>query len=500
MPRILSAARLQRNAALPSPEPGATLCYHRAAMQSTLPSFRDSSVLVIGDVMLDRYWYGATARVSQEAPVPIVDVDSTEDRPGGAANVAMNLAALGIDVTLIGAVGDDAAAAILRASLANANVRAELVVAATWATIVKVRVVSRGQQVLRADFERTLTDDVEAQLERLVREHVAAADVVVIEDYDKGTLAHPQRLIDIAHAQRKRVVVDPKFKPFDAYRGADVIKPNTVEFERAVGGWRDEAEFVAKARDLARRCAFGAVVVTRGELGMAVIERDGGDHRVAARRVDVFDETGAGDTVAAGLAAGLAVGLTVRDSAELANVAAGIVVTRRGTVPVDLGSLTRALGGVVARSELAHIVADARRAGARIVFTNGCFDILHAGHVAYLAEARALGDCLIVAVNDDASVARLKGPGRPVNPLAQRQAVLAALSSVDWVVAFDEDTPEALLESVRPDVLVKGGDYTADRVVGADLVRGYGGAVKVVGRIDGASTSSVLAALARGRE
>ena len=471
-------------------------------MQPTIPSFRDSSVLVIGDVMLDRYWHGATARVSQEAPVPIVDVDSTEDRPGGAANVAMNLGALGIDVTLIGAVGDDAAAATLRALLAHANVRAELVVAPKWSTILKVRVVSRGQQVLRADFERALTDDVEAQLERLVREHVASADVVVIEDYDKGTLTRPQRLIDIAHAQRKRVVVDPKFKPFEAYRGADVIKPNAVEFERAVAGWRDEADFVAKARELARRCDFGAVVVTRGELGMAVVDRDGGDHRIAARRVDVFDETGAGDTVAAGIAAGLAAGLSVRDSAALANLAAGIVVTKSGTAAATVAELRRAItgGGVVPRGELEHIVADARRAGERIVFTNGCFDILHAGHVAYLAEARALGDRLIVAVNDDASVGRLKGPGRPVNPLAQRQAVLAALSSVDWVVAFDEDTPEALLASLRPDVLVKGGDYTVDRVVGADLVRGYGGAVKVVGRIDGASTSSVLAALARRRE
>ena len=471
-------------------------------MKPTIPSFRGSSVLVIGDVMLDRYWYGATGRVSQEAPVPIVDVDSTEDRPGGAANVAMNLAALGIDVTLLGVVGDDEAAAILRRQLTAANVRAHLVAVPAWPTILKVRVVSRRQQVLRIDFERALTDDVEARLEGLLHDHVRAADVVVLEDYDKGTLARPHRLIEIAHLHGKRVVVDPKYKPFDAYRGADVIKPNAAEFEHAVSGCADDADFVAKGRALAERCEFGALVVTRGDRGMAVIERDGSHQHVAARRVDVFDETGAGDTVAAGIAAGLAAGLSVRESAMLANLAAGIVVTKSGTAAVTVAELRRALadGGIVARDELERIVADARRAGERIVFTNGCFDILHAGHVAYLAEARALGDRLIVAVNDDASVARLKGVGRPINPVEQRQRVLAALASVDWVVAFDEDTPAALLAVLKPDVLVKGGDYTIDRVVGADIVRGYGGDVKVLGRIPNASTSAIIEEVRRPRE
>jgi D-beta-D-heptose 7-phosphate kinase/D-beta-D-heptose 1-phosphate adenosyltransferase len=471
-------------------------------MDPLIPSFRDSSVLVIGDVMLDRYWYGATGRVSQEAPVPIVDVDATEDRPGGAANVAMNLAALGIDVTLIGAVGSDDAAATLRRHLASANVRAEFVVVDEWATIVKVRVVSRRQQMLRIDFERPFVADIASNLEQLLATHVERADAVVIEDYDKGTLARPQRLIEIAHAHGKRVVVDPKFKPFDAYRGADVVKPNAAEFSRAVGEWAGDGEFVAKAKALARRCEFGAVVVTRGERGLVVVEPDGGHRFIAARRVDVFDETGAGDTVAAGLAAGLAAGCDIYDSAVLANLAAGIVVTKFGTASATVAELRRALtvGGVVSRDELLHIVEDARRAGERIVFTNGCFDILHAGHVAYLAEARALGDRLIVAVNDDASVARLKGAGRPVNPLAQRERVLAGLASVDWVVAFGEDTPEALLRALRPDVLVKGGDYTVDRVVGADIVRAYGGDVKVLGRVPDASTSAIIEGARRARE
>jgi D-beta-D-heptose 7-phosphate kinase/D-beta-D-heptose 1-phosphate adenosyltransferase len=479
-------------------------------MKLRIPSFRDAHVLVIGDVMLDRYWYGTSARVSQEAPVPIVDIETDEDRPGGAANVALNLAALGLDVTLIGVVGDDDAARILRQKLAAANVGSEMIVVADWPTIVKVRVVSRRQQMLRMDFEKPITADVQAALTRAFRAHVADADVVVLEDYDKGTLAQPGQFIDIAHQHGKRVVVDPKFKPFDAYRGADVIKPNNAEFGHASGRASiasDYRDLVAAAVELANRFDFGALVVTRGEEGMSVIERDGAHHHVPARAVDVFDETGAGDTVAAALAAGLAAGCSVRESAMLANLAAGIVVTKSGTATVSVPELRRELAteghtdrGVLSRAELIEAVEDARRDGERIVFTNGCFDILHAGHVAYLEEARALGDRLVVAVNDDASVARLKGEGRPVNGVAQRMRVLAALASVDWTVSFGEDTPEALLKAVRPDTLVKGGDYSIDEVVGADIVRGYGGEVRVLEHVPNMSTSAILGSLKRARD
>ncbi len=475
-------------------------------MKLNIPTFRDASVLVVGDVMLDRYWYGTTDRVSQEAPVPIVDVDSTEDRPGGAANVAMNLAALGIDVTLIGAVGDDETAQTLTDLLAAARVRSRFVVLQGWPTILKVRVVSRRQQVLRMDFEKTIPENVDARIEELLAAEVDAADVVVIEDYDKGTLSQPAASIDLAHRRGKRVVVDPKFKPFEAYRGADVIKPNAAEFAHAVGHWRSDDELVSKATALARLCDFGALVVTRGELGISVVERSGTAHHLPARPVDVFDETGAGDTVAAGLAAGLAAGCSVSESAMLANLAAGIVVTKSGTAAATSTELRRALvaqdvpRGVMTRDELARTVALARGAGERIVFTNGCFDILHAGHVAYLDEARALGDRLIVAINDDASVARLKGAGRPINPLAERLRVLAGLASVDWVVAFAEDTPEALLETLRPDVLVKGGDYALDAVVGADVVRRNGGEVRVLAHVPNVSTSAIVDQLRRSRD
>ncbi len=476
-------------------------------MQPNIPSFRNARILVIGDVMLDRYWYGRANRVSQEAPVPVVDVVSTEHRPGGAGNVALNLAALGIDVTLIGVVGEDEAAQILRQQLAAANIHFDFVALADWPTILKVRVVSRRHQMLRIDFEEPIRGDVQAALVETFRKHIGGTDVVVIEDYDKGTLAQPRTFIDIAREYRKRVVVDPKFKSFESYRGADVIKPNSTEFihaldqstEHSTPDRLDHRELVEQARELADRYEFGALVVTRGEYGMTVVERGGTHHHVAARKVDVFDETGAGDTVAATLAAGLAVGCSIHESALLANLAAGLVVSQSGTASVTVDQLQRSATwnervdrGVLSREALPEAIQRARRAGQRVVFTNGCFDILHAGHVAYLEGARALGDRLVVAVNDDASVARLKGEGRPINGIAQRLRVLAALASVDWVVAFPDDTPESLLEIVRPDVLVKGGDYRICDVVGADIVRRYGGEVCVLEHVPNLSTSSII--------
>ncbi len=485
-------------------------------MRLNIPSFHGARILVIGDVMLDRYWYGSANRVSQEAPVPVVDVESTEHRPGGAANVALNLAALGIDVTLIGVVGEDEAAQILRQKLSAANIRFDFVTLANWPTILKIRVVSRRHQVLRMDFEEPVPYKLQTSLENVFRKHIGAADAVVIEDYDKGTLVRPRNYIDIAHAHGKRVVVDPKFKSFDAYRGADVIKPNSAEFAHALkaqapgdqtgdlrghstGDWPAYHEFVTRARELAERFEFGALVVTRGEHGMTVVERGGAHHHVPARAVDVFDETGAGDTVAAALAAGLVAGCNIHESAMLANLAAGLVVTQSGTATVTVDQLRRettlrrhADRGVLSREELLEAVESARDAGQRIVFTNGCFDILHAGHVAYLESARALGDRLVVAVNDDASVARLKGEGRPINGIAQRLRVLAALASVDWVVVFPDETPEPLLEVVRPDLLVKGGDYRIDEVVGATIVRRYGGEVRVLDHVPNMSTSAII--------
>src|SRR5262245_35358574 len=488
---------------------GARARRHRP-MKLEIPSFTGASVLVIGDVMLDRYWYGTAGRVSPEAPVPIVDVNAVDEKPGGAANVAINIAALGARCTLVGVVGRDDAADTIERKLSAAGVTCDLIRVDGWPTIVKLRVVAKKQQLLRADFERPFPSSaggsaVLRELERRVKKHLPNGGVVVLEDYDKGTLDDPGTLIAAAKAARCRVVVDPKFKPVSAYRGADVLKPNGIEFDRATGGFKDFGELVHNATQLARDAAIGALVVTRGADGLTVIDQNGAHRHVPARAVDVFDETGAGDTVAAMLGAGLAAGLDVYASAALANLAAGLVVEKSGTAFVTAPELERALHGasridrgVMTIDELGAAVADAHRAGERVVFTNGCFDVLHAGHVAYLEEARALGDRLIVAVNDDASVSRLKGPGRPVNSLDHRARVLAGLSSVDWVVPFAADTPLALLERIKPDMLVKGGDYALDQVVGADLVRGYGGTVKVLSKIGELSTTRIVEALKHG--
>jgi D-beta-D-heptose 7-phosphate kinase/D-beta-D-heptose 1-phosphate adenosyltransferase len=464
-----------------------------------LPSLQDVHVVVVGDVMLDRYWFGDANRVSQEAPVPVVDVTRIEDRPGGAANVALNVVSMGAKCTLVGVVGDDDAGRILESTLEAAGVHCELVRRTDWHTVLKLRVVSQKQQLLRTDFETLLSDDAQPLVADRLNKVIDDASVLVLQDYDKGTLAHPEVLIGIASGASVPVVVDPKDKPFSAYRGAVILKPNQQEFRRAVGPWRDDDDLIAKAQQVAEENGIEALVITRGDRGNSVVARDGTHQHIPARPVDVFDETGAGDTSAAALAVAEALGWSVTDGARLANLASGLVVGKVGTAVVTGPELALALAadqrldrGVVSSAQLADSVALARQAGETIVFTNGCFDILHAGHVAYLKEARELGDRLVVAINADASVTRLKGAGRPVNPLHQRALVLSALASVDWVVGFEEDTPEQLLKLLKPDVLVKGGDYGVAEVIGADIVKGYGGEVRVLSLVDDVSTTAIV--------
>ena len=467
-------------------------------MKLSMPRYDQAAVLVVGDVMLDRYWHGGTSRISPEAPVPVVKVEQIEDRPGGAANVALNIAALGAPAVLVGVTGADEAAGSLRDSLAAAGVQAHFQQIAAQPTIVKLRVLSRHQQLLRMDFEEPFHTDVEAlaaDVERLL----AGIRVLVLSDYGKGALQNHQTLIQLARAKGIAVLADPKGKDFSIYRGASLITPNLSEFETIVGHCRDEAELVAKGDALMCELELGALLVTRGEHGMTLLRPEQAPLHLPARAREVFDVTGAGDTVISTLAASLAAGEELPQAVALANLAAGIVVAKLGTAAISAPELRRAVQreegserGVVSLDQLLLAREDARAHGEKIVFTNGCFDILHAGHVSYLEQARAQGDRLVLAVNDDASVSRLKGPGRPINAVDRRMAVLAGLGAVDWVVSFSEDTPENLLRAVRPDVLVKGGDYGIEGVVGADIVRAYGGEVRVLGLVENSSTTAIV--------
>ncbi|MGG4608957.1 bifunctional D-glycero-beta-D-manno-heptose-7-phosphate kinase/D-glycero-beta-D-manno-heptose 1-phosphate adenylyltransferase HldE [Providencia sp. Me31A] len=468
-------------------------------MKVTLPDYNQAGVLVVGDVMLDRYWHGPTNRISPEAPVPVVKVTTVEERPGGAANVAMNIASLGAHSRLVGLTGIDDAAKALIENLNAVQVRCDFVAIPTHPTITKLRVLSRNQQLIRLDFEEGFDNvDVQPMLERIEQAlpHIGA---LVLSDYAKGALTHVEKMIALANKAGVPVLIDPKGNNFERYRGATLLTPNMSEFEAIVGPCKDNQDVEEKGMELLQSLDLTALLITRSEQGMSLIRRDEAPLHLPTQAQEVFDVTGAGDTVIGVLAASLASGRPLHEACALANAAAGVVVGKLGTStvsPIELENAIRGRAdngfGVMTESELKQAVANARQRGERVVMTNGCFDILHAGHVSYLANARKLGDRLIVAVNSDASTRRLKGETRPVNPLEQRMTVLGALGAVDWVVAFEEDTPQRLIAEVLPDVLVKGGDYRPEDIAGSAEVWAAGGEVKVLNFEDGISTTNII--------
>ena len=466
----------------------------------SLPDFSAARVLVAGDLMLDRYWHGATSRVSREAPVPVVHVREEEGRPGGAGNVAHNIAALGGQVGLLGLTGEDEAGAQLEQQLGSHGVRCHFQRDSRFSTITKLRIISRHQQLIRLDFEDGFPESDEKWLLDRFEALLSDYQLVVLSDYGKGTLANPVAWIERARAAGLPVLVDPKGRDFSRYAGATLITPNQAEFEVVAGPCPDRETLEREARHLCDVLELDHLLITRGEQGMTLVSRASGDaHHLPTRAQEVFDVTGAGDTVIATLAVALAGGESLEAATALANLAAGIVVGKLGTAGIARQELEQRLleqriaeHGVVTEEELLELVAGARHRGERIVFTNGCFDLLHAGHVTYLEEASRLGDRLIVAVNADATVRRLKGEGRPINPLSNRLHVLAALGFVDWVVPFEEETPERLICALKPDLLVKGGDNDPDAIPGARCVREAGGEVKVLAYLDGISTTAIV--------
>ncbi len=467
-------------------------------MTLSIPDFSSTRVVVAGDVMLDRYLFGSTGRISPEAPVPVVHVQQTDDRPGGAANVAVNLAALGVSTRLVGVVGRDEAARSLAAILGGRGIQCTFAEAEDRPTITKTRVQSRGQQLIRLDEEKAIAMPGDAVAAALAGT-LDGAGAVILSDYGKGALAEVQTMIRSCRDAGVPVLVDPKGTDFGKYRGASLITPNQSEFEAVAGAAVSDDDLVARARALMRELELEALLVTRSEKGMLLVEGDAEPLFLSTQAREVYDVTGAGDTVIATLAAALASGQALSSAAALANLAAGLVVRKIGVAAVTPGELSAALHqrgqggrGLVDLDMLLALVAESRGRNERIVMTNGCFDVLHAGHVAYLEEAKSLGDRLVVAVNDDDSVRRLKGETRPVNGLADRMLVLAGLAAVDWVVPFSEDTPARLIEEVLPDVLVKGGDYAPDEIVGAREVLQNGGEVRVLAFREGQSSSRII--------
>ncbi len=469
-------------------------------MKVSLPAFENAKVLVIGDVMLDRYWAGQTGRISPEAPVPVVKIDHSEDRPGGAANVALNIASLGGQAQLAGIVGKDETEAALTKSLNAQSVKPKWLKVEDKPTITKLRVLSRNQQLIRLDFEDNFDASESDELLEQSKALLEDIDVVILSDYAKGAIQRPQEFISLAKSKGVKVLVDPKGSDFSKYQGASLLTPNLSEFEDVVGKVESEADLQQKAQQLLKDFDIDSILITRSEKGMTLVTLNEPEFHIPTVAREVYDVTGAGDTVISSLATCLAAGSDIRTACAIANTAAGIVVGKLGTSSVSRLELIEALAlhhgesglGVVTEDQLIITLKQAKSKGERIVMTNGCFDILHAGHVSYLKQARELGDRLIVAVNDDDSVKRLKGSDRPINPVDRRMAVLAGLSSVDWVVPFSEDTPQRIIAKLLPDSLVKGGDYTIEQIAGGKEVMAAGGEVQILCFEDGVSTTKII--------
>lgn len=472
-------------------------------MKLQIPDFSKANILVAGDLMLDRYWQGSTSRISPEAPVPVVHINDTHARPGGAANVALNISALGANVTVDGLVGEDEGGRTLEELLQSSKVDVLFKAQTDISTIIKLRVLSLHQQLIRLDFEEPIHKTGSEKLLSRFKSAVTNTDVVLLSDYGKGALLEVGEFIKLARACNKPVLIDPKGNDFEKYRGATLLTPNFSEFTAIVGPCRNTDEVISKASVLCEQLEIDSLLVTRGEQGMTLIQSKGEALHLPAKAREVYDVTGAGDTVISTLAAGIAAGLSLPQATGLANVAAGISVGKLGAVSISVDELRDSIismnlddlnitTGIVDAQQLHRAVEQSRALGEKIVMTNGCFDLVHAGHVSYLKKAKELGSRLIVAVNDDDSVKRLKGEGRPVNPLEQRMLVLSELKSVDWVVAFTEDTPENLICAVLPDLLVKGGDYKPEEIAGNKCVADNGGETIIIDLEPGISTTNVI--------
>lgn len=473
-------------------------------MSIEFTNFMDSSVLVVGDIILDRYWHGYTNRISPESPVPIVEITKIIDRPGGAANVAMNIAAIGGHSRLIGLTGVDKEAQILKEQLIKSKVLWNAIPVRTHPTIVKLRIMSRNQQLIRLDLEKIFDDIDITQVVDQVRFFLLKHTVLVLSDYLKGTLNKAEEIIKLAKYAHIPIIVDPKGIQFSRYQGATILTPNILEFEKVAGFCRNEEILVNRAKEMLIDYNLEALLITRSERGMTLFRKNTEPLYFETSTKEVYDVTGAGDTVVGVLSAALSSGKSLEQACFLANAAAGLVIGKIGTSTINDVEIKNIMQnykysnipfGVLDEATLKKTVDLVRNKGEKIVMTNGVFDILHYGHISYLTDAKKLGDRLIVAVNSDDSTQHLKGKERPINTLEARMFVLAALSMVDWVVPFYEDTPIRLIQEISPDFLVKGGDYQIQDIDGYREVYSKGGQVCIVNFRNDFSSSKIIDAL-----
>lgn len=462
-------------------------------------SLRKKNILVVGDIMLDKYWSGDTNRISPEAPVPVVKIEKIEDKLGGAGNVAINSKSLGNDVSIIGFVGKDAEGNNIKKILCDQKIDDNIISIDGHETILKLRIMSKKQQIIRVDFEKKFENYAEEIVEKFEKE-IVKSDIVILSDYNKGTLEKIPALIKICKKFNKKVIVDPKGSEYEKYKGASFLTPNYSEFESFVGICRDEDEIYKKGLNLIERLNLEGLLITRSENGITLISKNKKiDIPTVAK--DVYDVTGAGDTVISVFASMIANNIGPILSAQIANHAAGIVVGKVGASNVTIEELIDVVHSneskVISKIELKNFLRFVKAKKNKIVMTNGCFDILHPGHIDYLKKAKAMGDILIVALNSDDSVKKLKGDTRPVNSEIERSKMLECFDFVDKIVIFDELTPKDLYADVLPDVLVKGGDYNEKNVVGADSVIKNGGQVKIVEYLEGYSSSNIIEKIKR---
>ncbi len=478
----------------------------KIVQESIRSQFPRIKIMVIGDLMLDRYLWGNVSRISPEAPVPVVNIHRTTSSLGGAGNVAMNLIALGCNIELIGVVGNDNEADELRQKVADLNIETSgLLSDPSRPTTVKTRIISDSQQMLRLDSEVSsfISEEIEQTLLKISCEKLDCVDIVILSDYAKGVLTDRflSSFLDIATQKKIRVLVDPKRKDFKAYANACAVTPNRAESQIALGrSLATNLDFELAAKEFKNKYNFESVLLTRSEQGMTLLSNDIIYH-FQTQAKQVFDISGAGDSVISVLSAGLAAGFTWPEATELANLGAGIAVQKVGTSPVTADELIQVLeqegvsslnSKILGLDDLLRKIAAWRSEGKKIAFTNGCFDILHVGHVVYLDKTRGLADILVVGMNTDASVRRLKGPQRPLNVETDRSRVLAALEPVDAVILFEDDTPINLIMAIKPDILAKGADYREEDVVGAEFVRSYGGDIQLIALVEGRSTTEIF--------